>query len=63
LERALNGQQAGNATFAQKQRVYAQSQYGTSTKLGEFTDWTEETIAKRQSHMAKVAKAVWALAI
>jgi hypothetical protein len=61
LERALNGQQAGNAAFPQKQSVYAQSQYRTSNDLGQFTDWTEETIAKRQTDMAKVAKAIWAL--
>ena len=61
LERNLNGQQAGNAGFAQKQTVYAQSQYRTSKDLCQFTDWTEETIAKRQADMAKVAKAVWAL--
>ena len=63
LERSLNGQQASNAAFAQKQKVYAQSQYQTSKELVQYTDWTEETIAKRQSGMAKVAKAVWALTI
>lgn len=61
LERCLNGQQAGNAPFAQKQTVYTQSQYQTSKELGQFSDWTEETIAKRQADMAKVAKAIWAL--
>lgn len=63
LERGLNGQQAGNAAFAQKQQVYAQSQYRTSKELDQFTDWTEDTIAKRQGNMAKIAKAVWALTI
>ena len=61
LERGLNGQQAGNAPFAQKQTVYAQSQYQTSKELRQFSDWTEETITKRQTDMAKVAKAVWVL--
>jgi hypothetical protein len=61
LERGLNGQQAGNAAFAQKQTMYAQSQYRTSKDLAQFTDWTEETISKRQADMAKVAKAIWAL--
>ena len=63
LERALNGQQANNATFAQKQQVYARSHYRTSQDLTKFTDWTEETIAQRQVDLAKVAKAVWALSI
>ena len=61
LERSLNGQQAGNAAFAQKQTVYAQSQYRISKDLSQLTDWTEETISKRQADMAKVAKAIWAL--
>lgn len=63
LERGLNGQQAGNAAFAQKQHVYAQSQYRTSKELPQYSDWTEETIAKRQGEMAKVAKSIWALTI
>ena len=62
LERGLNGQQAGNAAFSQKQQVYKQSQYQTSKELAQYTDWTEEMIAKRQVDMAKVAKAIWALA-
>jgi hypothetical protein len=41
--------------------VDAQSQYRTLKDLSECTDWTEETIAKRQADMAKVAKAIWAL--
>ncbi len=61
LERGLNGKEAGNAAFAQKQSVYAQSQYRTSKDLGRFTDWTEETIAKRQGELAKVAKTIWML--
>ena len=63
LERGLNGQQAANAPFPQKQAVYAQSQYRTSQELARFAEWTEETIAKRQGDLAKVAKAVWALTI
>jgi hypothetical protein len=61
LERGLNRQQAGNAAFDQKQRVYVQSQYRTSTDLAQFTDWTEATIARRQADMAKLAKTIWAL--
>jgi hypothetical protein len=61
LERGLNGQQAGNAAFQQKQAVYAQSQYRTSKELEHFSEWTEETIAERQAGMAKVAKSVWAM--
>ena len=55
------GQGAGNAAFAQKQAVYAQSQYRTSRGLGGFTVWSEETISKRQAGMARVAQAVRAL--
>jgi hypothetical protein len=63
LERPLNAQQAGNAAFPVKQQAYAQSQYQTSRELIEYTEWTEEAIARRQARMAGVAKAVWALAI
>jgi hypothetical protein len=61
LERGLNGRLAGNAGFVLKQSVFEQSKYQTSLSLGQFTDWTEETIARRQADMAKVAKAIWAM--
>jgi len=61
LERGLNGQQAGNAAFAQKQAVYVKSQYRTSTDLVKITEWTEEAMAKRQAELAKVAKSIWSL--
>lgn len=63
LERNLNGQQAGNAPFSQKQSAYAQSQYRTSKEVAQYTDWTEETIARRQAEMARIAKSVWSMAI
>lgn len=63
LERPLNSQLAGNAAFSQKQTVYAQSQYHTSKQLVDYAEWTEETIARRQTSMAKVAKTVWSLTI
>ena len=63
LERNLNGQQAGNAPFAQKLKVYRQSQYRTSNELVQFTDWTEESIGQRQKQLARVAKTVWSLAL
>jgi hypothetical protein len=61
LERGLNGQQAGNAAFAQKLQAYAQSQYRTSSELTQFTEWTEETIGIRQAALARIAKSVWSL--
>lgn len=63
LERGLNGPQAANAAFAQKQQAYVQSNYATSKQLAQVTEWTEEVIANRQRNMAKVAKSVWSLAI
>lgn len=63
LERGLNGRQAGNAPFVKKQQVYAQSQYRTSKELTNYVEWSEETVAKRQTEMARVAKSVWALTI
>lgn len=59
LERTLNGQAAANAAFGVKRQAYTQSQYWISKDLAQFNEWTEETIAKRQSDMARVAKTVW----
>ncbi len=61
LERSLNGQQACNAAFSQKQAVYSQSQYRTAQELSQFGDWTEDAIAKRQADLAKVAKTIWGM--
>jgi hypothetical protein len=61
LERGLNSQQAGNASFAEKLKAYAQSKYQTSKDLIQYAELTEETIARRQAYLANIAKAVWAL--
>lgn len=63
LERKLNGQKAGNAAFANKQAVYAQSKYKTSQELVTSHDWNEAEIIARQAKMAKIAKTVWSLSI
>jgi hypothetical protein len=61
LERGLNGPEAANFAFAEKQKAYAKSQYATSQKLLEVEEWSEEAIAHRQKAMAKAAKTIWAL--
>lgn len=63
LERGLNGQRAGNPAFTMKLQTYAQSQYRTSSELGRFNEWTEDTIGRRQAAMANIAKTVWSLAV
>ena len=63
LERGLNSQQAANASFIEKQRVYSRSQYSISQQLVQVTEWTEEAIAKRQRDLAAIAKAVWSLMV
>ncbi len=63
LERSLNGQLAGNAPFAIKRQIYSSSVYRTSSDLAQFEGWTEETIARRQMGLAKVAKSIWSLPI
>jgi hypothetical protein len=63
LERGLNGARAANVPFEQKQAVYDISVYRTSRELVQYSDWTEEAIARRQAGMAKIAKAVWALSL
>ncbi len=61
LERTLNETKASNASFDHKRAFYEQSQYRTSRELCQYSEWTEATIAQRQSGMANVAKSVWAL--
>ncbi len=61
LERKFNCQAAGNQAFAVKLQVYPQSQYQTSKNIARFTEWTAEAITARQTELARVAKAIWAL--
>ncbi|NBV86716.1 MAG: HNH endonuclease [Verrucomicrobia bacterium] len=61
LERGLNGPEAANFAFSEKQKAYAKSQYATSKELVQAGEWSEEAIAHRQKAMAKVAKTIWAL--
>lgn len=61
LERNLNGKQAANADFTTKLPCYTQSQYQLSKKLTALSEWTEESIARRQSELARLAKSIWAL--
>ncbi len=63
LEQKLNAKKASNKDFMAKKVIYAQSQYQTSSQLDQFAEWTEETIARRQQTLARVAKGVWSLAV
>ena len=61
LERSLNGAEAANLPFSEKQKAYAKSQYATSKDLVDSGEWNEAAIAQRQRAMAKAAKTIWAL--
>jgi hypothetical protein len=61
LERSLNSSDAGNASFESKQDAYRRSTYQLTQDLTNFTEWTEDTIAQRQSAMAKMAKSIWSI--
>lgn len=63
LEKKLNMSEAGNKGFADKQRIYAASQYALTRKLGELSDWNPESLKERQVRLAKLATAVWKLPV
>lgn len=60
LERRLN-RSIQNADYREKTVVYRQSSYLSSNEIPDkYPDcWDEDTIAKRQRQMAKVAKGIW----
>lgn len=63
LERDLNGQQAGNKSFAEKKDVYAKSQYRLAIELQSFNDWTSVAIQNRQRQLAVIATSIWRLEV
>lgn len=50
----------GNAPYAQKQPVYAESTFGLTKKIAnDNADWAPERLAARQNWMANQATAIW----
>ncbi len=58
LESKLNSKDAANKPLSEKVLVYQQSQYPTTAHFS-APDWTPLSIEGRQTHMAKLATAVW----
>jgi Protein of unknown function DUF262/Protein of unknown function (DUF1524) len=63
LERSLNSETAGNASFQTKLAAYRQSKFSLTKDLIDNNDWTEEAIAQRQMAMAKIAKSIWSIPV
>ncbi len=62
IERQAN-QDAGNSPYAAKRLSYQKSIFEITRQLAtDHTGWTPETIAARQSGMAKQATAIWRIA-
>ncbi len=59
LEKKLN-RSVGNASFAEKRKIYAQSSFQITQKVADENEyWNSERIAARQRWMAKQATAIW----
>lgn len=58
LEAAKN-RECANCPYEQKRQVYQTSAYQLTAQEAIYTDWTPETLRKRQDKMAKWATAVW----
>ena len=59
LEDKLNAREASNNVFSNKKVVYAKSQYGLTTDMRKYEEWTESEIRSRQQELANIAATVW----
>jgi hypothetical protein len=53
--------QIGNASFKEKKKVYAQSDYLLTRSIAERAKWGPEQIRERQNELAKLAVKTWPL--
>jgi hypothetical protein len=51
--------ECGNATYGEKLKIYQTSAYRLTAQETNFSEWTPETLRKRQERMARWANAVW----
>lgn len=58
LEESLNNE-IGSTLFEYKKPIYHNSQYKITKEYIDYTEWTPETLRKRQEKMAKTAITVW----
>lgn len=60
LLHSAQNKEIGNATYALKRLVYAESTFGITKKIAtDNADWTPERLAARQNWMANQATAIW----
>ncbi|MFA6567362.1 MAG: DUF262 domain-containing HNH endonuclease family protein [Victivallales bacterium] len=59
LEDKLNAREASNNVFSNKKVVYGKSQYGLTTDMRKYEEWTENEIRSRQQELANIAATVW----
>ncbi len=51
----------GNLSFAEKKKMYEDSQFALTRELPEYEDWNIASVNRRQEKMAKWAKTIWKL--
>jgi hypothetical protein len=49
----------GNASFTEKQKIYAKSELFLTREVAELGKWTAKEVAERQARLAKLAVTVW----
>ena len=60
LEKNLN-RDIGNESFEKKKDAYGKSSIKLTQEIAQNTEWSEESITKRQETLAKSAKTIWRL--
>lgn len=63
LLRASKNVLAGNSSFEDKRKVYAESAYSITSRVAEYKQWTIEEIRAHQAWMAGIAVATWPLTL
>ena len=58
LEPSKNNKEAADLPFNEKKKVYLNSKYILSRKISD-PQWTSQNIKNRQTHLAKLATAIW----
>ena len=59
LEEAKNRNDAANKSFPEKRDIYQTSQYGITSELSHYSEWTERQIREHQRRFAETAVTVW----
>jgi len=59
LEEAKNRNNAANKPFSEKKNIYQTSQYGITSELLRYSEWTERQIRERQRRLAETAATIW----